>query len=419
MENGHWVLPMWLVSRRIRPRIGRFCGSSDIESPENAVKPPKSSTSLFFLSHSLYFHWHTAEIPVRHPFAIRLPGDLLESSDALSSYRWILKPLSIFVLQLNCQDPLCCEILEASTYNYKYLHSISMSTRDPTVDEMMVPSPSAGPSATGPNYSCTLCKRRKVRCDKARPCAGCVRAGVDCIPSRRAHYRFLRRKQRHSGASHSPLPDPHRPQTTNLVTPEESPRPVPQLAVGECYPQSAASAAQTPTFSQNLWTGLNSDFTDPRTARGEQGGRVDLPDPSAFLFGSSGAVDLQASHPSPVHAFILWQSFIENVNPLSKIIHVPSLQQKIVEVTASDNFSDVPLGTVALLFAIYAAAVASLPESDCEAKFGQPKQVLQSRYLAAAQHALVAAEFLQRPTLITLQAFALFLVCLWAFCTFP
>ena len=28
--------------------------------------------------------------------------------------------------------------------------------------------------------SCVLCQQRKVRCDKKKPCAGCVKIGVDC-----------------------------------------------------------------------------------------------------------------------------------------------------------------------------------------------------------------------------------------------
>ncbi|KAG5981389.1 hypothetical protein E4U54_006652, partial [Claviceps lovelessii] len=28
--------------------------------------------------------------------------------------------------------------------------------------------------------SCVLCQQRKVRCDKKKPCAGCVKLGVDC-----------------------------------------------------------------------------------------------------------------------------------------------------------------------------------------------------------------------------------------------
>lgn len=39
-------------------------------------------------------------------------------------------------------------------------------------------------------HSCVLCQQRKVRCDKNKPCANCVKAGVECkvvppLPPRR------------------------------------------------------------------------------------------------------------------------------------------------------------------------------------------------------------------------------------------
>ncbi|KAK1566429.1 uncharacterized protein LY79DRAFT_572129 [Colletotrichum navitas] len=31
------------------------------------------------------------------------------------------------------------------------------------------------------NKPCSGCRRRKVRCDKAKPCLNCVRHGIPCI----------------------------------------------------------------------------------------------------------------------------------------------------------------------------------------------------------------------------------------------
>lgn len=45
-------------------------------------------------------------------------------------------------------------------------------------------------------YSCVLCKQRKVRCDRGNPCTGCLKAGVDCVPGSRQPYK--RRKRVHS-----------------------------------------------------------------------------------------------------------------------------------------------------------------------------------------------------------------------------
>lgn len=46
--------------------------------------------------------------------------------------------------------------------------------------------------------SCALCQQRKVRCDKNKPCANCVKAGVDCkiippAPPRRRKKRLQER----------------------------------------------------------------------------------------------------------------------------------------------------------------------------------------------------------------------------------
>lgn len=55
------------------------------------------------------------------------------------------------------------------------------------------------PQARGPEgrheYSCVLCKQRKVRCDRLNPCSGCLRAGVSCLPGVRQPYK---RRRKHS-----------------------------------------------------------------------------------------------------------------------------------------------------------------------------------------------------------------------------
>lgn len=61
-------------------------------------------------------------------------------------------------------------------------------------------SPTTSTQFRGPGqqqeYSCVLCKQRKVRCDRANPCTGCVKAGVNCVPGSRQPYK--RRKRVHS-----------------------------------------------------------------------------------------------------------------------------------------------------------------------------------------------------------------------------
>ena len=105
----------------------------------------------------------------------------------------------------------------------------------------------------------------------------------------------------------------------------------------------------------------------------------------------------------------MWTAFVENVNPLTKVIHVPTAQKVIYE--ASQNLDSVTRSVNALLFAIYFAAVGSLTEQESLNTLGEPKSALLSRYKYAAQKALLTANYLKASDLMVLQAFVLYLVC--------
>lgn len=60
------------------------------------------------------------------------------------------------------------------------------------------PRSSASASASGPKLrSCVVCRRRKVRCDKANPCSNCRRGNIACVfPSSDRPPRWARRLER-------------------------------------------------------------------------------------------------------------------------------------------------------------------------------------------------------------------------------
>jgi len=117
---------------------------------------------------------------------------------------------------------------------------------------------------------------------------------------------------------------------------------------------------------------------------------------------------LRSFHPPPVHIFKLWQTFLDNINPLCKIVHAPSLQQKLIE--AVGDLDNVSKATNALMFGVYFSAVSSLTEADCPSLLGDTKLSLLTRYHLGAQQALIEARFLQCSDLAVLQAFVLYLV---------
>ena len=107
----------------------------------------------------------------------------------------------------------------------------------------------------------------------------------------------------------------------------------------------------------------------------------------------------------------LYEIFLENVNPLIKVIHVPTFRKMI------DGFCVTPYKVSksfeALLFVTYLSAVSSLGEDECLQNLGEPKTVVFSRYRIAAQQALANATFLRSTSIVTLQAYHMFLVSLF------
>lgn len=132
-------------------------------------------------------------------------------------------------------------------------------------------------------------------------------------------------------------------------------------------------------------------------------------DVANLIFGTyQSGHDLKTLRPSPIHMFRLWQIFLDNVNPLSKVIHVPTLQKKIFTECAAGKFSS---GMETLMFSIYCAAITSMSSPACMEIFREPRPQLLMQYHAGAQKALANAQFLRSSDLLVLQGFAIYLVC--------
>ena len=119
-------------------------------------------------------------------------------------------------------------------------------------------------------------------------------------------------------------------------------------------------------------------------------------------------VSQEQRHPEPRHIFRLWQIFVENVNPLAKVLHVPTFQQRIFEV--SWNIPSISKPTQAIMFAVYTLAIGSLSPSDCLKLFDQDRDTLFEQYRKSTMQSLTAAELLSTRDIEVLQAFVLFLV---------
>ena len=122
------------------------------------------------------------------------------------------------------------------------------------------------------------------------------------------------------------------------------------------------------------------------------------------LLSSSG----KPCHPPSEDIHMLWQIFVEGVDPLTKVVHVPSIQQAIQK--AASDTTNIPRSFEALMFAIYGAAVMSLKDADCQQKFREPRKTLLSRYTSGTRAALSRAKFMGTTSLVVLQALVLHLL---------
>ena len=128
-----------------------------------------------------------------------------------------------------------------------------------------------------------------------------------------------------------------------------------------------------------------------------------------MLFGSrQSSVELHTLHPEPAHLFRLWQIYLDNVNPLLKVTHTPTLQASIVE--AASNLKDISPTLEALMFSIYCMAVLSLSCEECESIFKTSKHELTTRYHFGCQQALLNCNFLRTGSRDCLTALFLYLV---------
>jgi hypothetical protein len=112
--------------------------------------------------------------------------------------------------------------------------------------------------------------------------------------------------------------------------------------------------------------------------------------------------------PAPVQVFKLWQVFIERVNPLTKLIHVPTLQPLVFE--ASTDHSKIPHNAQALLYAIYFVSTVALTEVEAIQILNLPREDALKRFASGVKIALTRANFLERYDMLTLQALVLYLV---------
>ncbi|KAK2616422.1 hypothetical protein QQS21_000664 [Conoideocrella luteorostrata] len=306
--------------------------------------------------------------------------------------------------------------------------------------------------------SCVLCQQRKVRCDKNKPCANCVKAGVECKvipppPPRRRKKRFQERDLidrlkkyetllaengvKFDAISHDLKSDgPQNEEVDELENDFEaletspdanSSRSTASVSVDKytqafnilppqrstTAPSHSAALSNTKANGEKLQFRaseklLRDSSDDDEESTIHRAFDTMFADNNGFPFVFSGRQQSTTHfHPSAIQIFQLWQTYIDNVNSLLKITHVPSIQGQIIQ--ASSNLGSAPKNIEALMFGIYAMAVSSMEDGDVEKMFHQTKKDVLAQFFTALQQALLNAGFMRTNDFFTLQAYVLYL----------
>ncbi|KAK6224730.1 fungal specific transcription factor [Colletotrichum tabaci] len=297
--------------------------------------------------------------------------------------------------------------------------------------------------------SCVLCQQRKVRCDKNKPCANCVKARVECrvIPPQPPRRRKKRLQERdlvdrlkkyenllaENGVKFDPIAaniksldrnsihmdDDHQiDDDADLANDFEGLKTSPEGSTSPSVAGSRRSQSDKPfnkwfpfhkefRASEELLRDSSEDEVDGSTIHHAFDKMYDNQDGFPFIVGSRNA-SVTHLHPPPIQIFQLWQIYINNVNPLLKITHVPTVQGLIIE--ASANLEKVPKSVESLMFAIYLMAVTSLEDAEVAKMFNEPKPTVLSTFHTGLQQALVNAGFMRTSDTMVLQAYMLYLI---------
>lgn len=127
-----------------------------------------------------------------------------------------------------------------------------------------------------------------------------------------------------------------------------------------------------------------------------------------LLLSDFNSLDLHDVAPSAVQTFRLWQIFLERVNPVTKIVHVPTMQPIVIEAAAANHHNVAP-SMQALLFSIYLVSVVSLSEAEARHMLDVSRTAALKQFAAGVKAALTKADFLRSYDPVILRALVFYL----------
>ena len=275
--------------------------------------------------------------------------------------------------------------------------------------------------------SCLGCHRRKVRCDRGVPCANCSKCGLTCV------YRTKNSEVARKSLTLQTISNRLERLEILLSRFAESSRVTTESAAaggggsgGESQSQVRlqsganfnATANQRPSDNhscKSTWELLlNDGQTGSETAPSHLQESINA---HHTLLAQPGACaplemvsDVLEFYPDPQLALRLWTVYVKSVDPVLKILHIPTAQSAVVATILDPKSAG--SSTVALTFAIYFAAVTALGHDDENELIELPweKLVLLTCYKMALDQLLMVTDLMNRPEMVALQALAIYAV---------
>ncbi|CEJ92567.1 hypothetical protein VHEMI08212 [[Torrubiella] hemipterigena] len=316
------------------------------------------------------------------------------------------------------------------------------------------------PKPHRPSRTCTLCRQRKVKCDRQRPCSQCIRAKLECTyppgPGRAAKRsrntsafqaqvvdklhnlekvikQFTAEREAalegndtfesspidmSIGATSSDMASPNvqvNGKPTAGSEPHNDDTPV-EEQIGRLIVQDTKSHY----ISNILWSNLGNEIEELRDMLYEPISEDEScvqskalistpikPMSSILCFFPEVSDPMRVQHPSLFQSVALLDLFSTNVLPLVHIFHMPTTSRLYWDAIASLNSLD--RNTEALLFAIYYSAILSAEPETRESILGMPSNAALEMYRSAVEQAITRADLLNTRSILLLQAAVLFL----------
>ncbi|KAI2780339.1 putative C6 transcription factor [Daldinia loculata] len=289
-----------------------------------------------------------------------------------------------------------------------------------------------GPEDDLKSYSCVICRQRKVKCDRRNPCSNCVKAEKQCSfvapvrgkrkrtkpPKESLHAKLKRLEEllKSYGAKTELSDDLDDSDSESMSHPDDeiarsrSPsHSDPFFKLEESNPKLITKEGTSRYFDITPWATIGEEFQHPEV--GEPTDEANFHESGIFFESEPNyAFDNVASlHPSLPILAKMKEVFIDRVDPLTKILHVPTFWTALTDMLRNPHNRSRSLEALASAF--YFVVVTSLTDEECRHLFGIEKSILNSRYRIATRQALVRAGFLSTSSPMTLQAYAIFMMC--------